>query len=87
MPPSGNMAPPEISVTRWLPGFARGHYLCTESMPYAPMPSFTGHHIKSCHPADKQYTEFIMYTNGTCSLFFICNNKLSMARAALWDGL
>ena len=29
-------------------------------------------------------TEFIIYT---CSLFFIYNTKVSMARAALWDGL
>ena len=39
------------------------------------------HHIKSCHPPDKQYikthhnTEFIIYT---CSLFLICNTKVSM---------
>ena len=48
------------------------------------------HHIKSCDPPVKQYitthhnTEFIIYT---CSLFFICNTKVSRARAALWDGL
>ena len=48
------------------------------------------HHIKSCHPPDKQYikthnnTEFIIYT---CSLFLIFNTKVSRARAALWDGL
>ena len=34
--------------------------------------------IHPCHPPDKQYTEFIIYT---CSLFFICNNKVAMARA------
>ena len=28
--------------------------------------------------SDKLYTEFIIYT---CSLFFICNNKVAMARA------
>ena len=36
------------------------------------------HDIKLCHPPDKQYTEFRIYT---CSLFFICNNKVAMARA------
>ena len=56
---------------------------------YAPSPCHMhpGHncrHIKSCPPPDKQYTEFIIYT---CSLFFIWNNKVSMARGALWDGL
>ena len=50
---------------RWLPGFAR--------VPYAPSPCHMHpvhncHHIKSCHPPDKQYikthhnTEFIIYT-------------------------
>ena len=66
--------------TRWLPGFARVRY-------YAPSPchmhpDHNCHHIKSCHPPDKQYTEFIIYI---CSLFLICNNKVSMARATLWD--
>ena len=42
------------------------------------------HHVKSCHPSDKQYTEFIIYT---CSRFLIFNNKVSMARDALSDGL
>ena len=56
---------------------------------YAPSPchmhpGHNCHHIKSCHPPDKQYTEFIIYT---CSLFFICNNKVSTATAVLWDGL
>ena len=71
-----------LYYTRWLRGFARVPY-------YAPNPCHIhpGHncrHIKSCHPSDKQYTGFIIYT---CSLFFICNNKVLMARAALWDGL
>ena len=56
-----------LLYTRWLPGFARVPY-------YAPSPCHMhpGHncrHIKSCHPPDKQYTEYIIYT---CSLFFIC---------------
>ena len=68
----------EILSTRWLPGFARVPY-------YAPSPChihpcYNCHHIKACHPPDKQYTEFIIYTK-SCSLFFICNNKVSMAIA------
>ena len=62
----------------------RVHAICTQSIiNYC-------HHIKSCHPSVKQYimthhnTEFIIYT---CSLFFICNTKVSWARPALWDGL
>ena len=66
---------------RWLPGFARVPY-------YAPSPCHIHpchncHHIKSCHPPDKQYTEFIIYT---CSLFFICNNNVSMTRACCGMG-
>ena len=46
------------------------------------------HHIKSCHPPVKQYimmhhnTAFVIYT---CSLFFICNTKVSRPRATLWN--
>ena len=43
-----------IFITRWLPGFARVPY-------YAPSPCHMHpfhncHHIKSCHPPEKQYT-------------------------------
>ena len=75
----------DLSLTRWLPGFARVPYY--ERSPCHMYPVHNCHHIKSCHPPDKQYikthhnTEFIIYT---CSLFFICT-KVSRARAALWD--
>ena len=71
-----------LSVTRWLPGFARVPYYAPS--PCHKHPGHNCHHIKSCHPPDKQSTGFIIYT---CSLFFICNNKVSKARAALWDDL
>ena len=65
-----------LYLTRWLPGFARvPHYAPS---PCHIHPRHNCHHIKSCHPPDKQYTQFIIYT---CSLFFICNNKVPMARA------
>ena len=54
-------------------------------MPYAP--NHKCHHINSCYPSVKQYilthcnTELILYT---CSLFVICNTKVSRARAGLW---
>ena len=49
----------------------RVHVICIH-------PCHNCHDIKYCHPPDKQYTEFII---NTCSLFFICNNKVAMARA------
>ena len=68
----------------WLPGFALVPY-------YAPSPCHMHtvhncHHIESFHPPVKQYTtthrntEFKYYT---CSLFFICNTKVSRARSPL----
>ena len=64
--------------TRWLPGFALVPY-------YAPSPCHMhpGHnccHIKSCHPPDKQYTEFII---DTCSLVFICRRLITKYQ---WQG-
>ena len=78
----------KISTTRWLPGFARVPYYAQSQCHMHPVHNC--HHIKSCHPPVKQYimthhnTEFISYT---CSLFFICNTKVSRPRAALWNGL
>ena len=75
----------QILLTRWLPGFARVPY-------YAPSPCHMHtvhncHHIKSFHPPVKQYTTTHHNTEVkyfTCAIFFICNTKVSRARAALW---
>ena len=67
--------------TRWLPGLDRVPYYAPSPCHYK-HPAHNCHHLKSCHPPVKQFitthhnTEFIY----TCSLFFICNNKVSRAR-------
>ena len=35
---TGTLLEIKLFITRWLHGFARVHYLCTKSLPYAPMP-------------------------------------------------
>ena len=57
-----------------------GSLLCTESMSYTPRPLPSRKIMSSTW-------QTIHNVYHACSIILICNNKVSMARAALWDGL